>query len=555
MANENDSDPFERYFRPRPGGPRSSAGPESGEGRPDGVIIDDTRAPRVDVARSGSRRRARGGARPSATPRRRRRFLMVTATMSVFVLLSSGGAWAFQGFMMGQVQKINPFEGLGNRPDAGPKGAMNILVAGVDRREGLKPEQIRRLRLGRFEGERSDTMMLVHLSADHDKVSVVSLPRDSLVTIPAHRSNGSEGVKGTPVPARPGKLNWAYTFGGSQLTIHTIEQTTGVRVNHYVEVNFLGFIKVVDSLGGVDVCTEQPIDDPKSGLRLPAGRTHVPGEKALAYARARYTLGGGDDLGRIDRQQQFMAALMHQALSGSTLTDPVKATRFLSATLAAVRVDKGLADDAQALLKQMKALSTDSVAFAGVPLADSNYMTRLNGSLPQSTVRWDPQRAQDLFGKLRRDESFVQPAPAASPTASPSSPSKQNKSDLTVRPADIQVRVINGVGTRGVAREAAADLRGAGFRPVVVPGMARRTGQRETLIQYGAGRADSARTLAAAIPGARLRRVPSLGDRVQVVVGSSWTRAKKVKVAAAEGGVAEVKDAHPPRTATQNLCK
>jgi LCP family protein required for cell wall assembly len=482
---------------------------------------------------------------------------MVTATMSAFVLLSSGGAWAFQGFMMGQVQKVDPFQGLGNRPDAGPRGAMNILVAGVDRREGLRPEQIRRLKLGRFEGERSDTMMLVHLSAGHDKVSVVSLPRDSLVTIPAHRSNGSEGVKGTPVPARPGKLNWAYTFGGSQLTIHTIEQTTGVRVNHYVEVNFLGFIKVVDSLGGVDVCTEQPVNDPKSGLRLPAGRTHVPGEQALAYARARYTLGGGDDLGRIGRQQQFMAALMHQALSGSTLTDPVKATRFLSATLAAVRVDKGLADDSQALLKQMKGLSTDSVAFAGVPLADSNYMTRLNGALPQSTVRWDPQRAQDLFGKLKRDEPLLQPAPASS-SSSPASPApspSRSGNDLTVRPADIQVRVINGVGTRGAARRAASDLSGAGFRPVVVPGTARRTGQQETLIQYGPGRADSARTLAAAIPGARLRRVPSLGDRVQVVVGSSWDGAKKVKAAAAAGGVAQAKDTQPPRTATQNLCK
>jgi LCP family protein required for cell wall assembly len=552
MANDKDSDPFERYFRPRPNGRQSAADQEPEEGQPDGVIVDGTRAPRVEVGGTRARRRPLSGPRSVVTARRQRRLLMVTATMSAFVLLSSGGAWAFQGFMLGQMQKINPFEGLGNRPDSGPKGAMNILIAGVDRREGMKPDQIRRLRLGRFEGERSDTMMLVHLSANHDKVSVVSLPRDSLVTIPSHRSNGSEGAKGAAVPARQGKLNWAYTFGGSRLSIATVEQSTGVRVDHYVEVNFLGFIKVVDALGGVTVCTEQPINDQKSGLQLPAGRSHVDGEKALAYARARYTLTGGGDLGRIDRQQQFMSALMHQALSTSTLTDPVKAAKFLGAMLKSIRVDEGLAGDAQALLKQMKGLSTDSVVFAKLPLADTNYMTRINGvGGPQSTVRWDQQGTQDLFRKIKRDEPLTPPAPTASPSPS------ATVNALTVRPVNIQVRVLNGVGTPGVARAAAADLRKAGFNPVVVPGTARQTGLRQTVIQYGGSRADSAKTLAAALPGARLKRLPSLGDRVQVIVGSSWDGVKRVKVSTPEtnGGAAAGAPASRARTATENLCR
>ncbi|GAA2085309.1 LCP family protein [Actinomadura alba] len=549
MANDNDSDPFERYFRPRPNGRQSPADPEPDEGRPEGVIIDDTRSPRVEVG--SSRRRRRGAARSAMNARRQRRFLMVTATMSAFVLLTSGGAWAFQGFVLGQIEKIDPFDGIGNRPDAGPKGAMNILVAGVDRRDGMKPDQIRRLRLGRFEGERSDTMMLVHLSTDHDKVSVVSLPRDSLVTIPAHRSNGSEGAKGTPIPPRQGKLNWAYPYGGSSLTIETVEQTTGVRVDHYVEVNFLGFIKVVDALGGVKICTEQAIDDPKSGLRLPAGSSHVDGEKALAYARARYTLSGGSDLGRIDRQQQFMSALMSQALSTSTLTDPVKATKFVTAMLKSIRVDKGLADDAQALLRQMKGMSTDSVAFTSVPLADSNYMTPINGSRPQSTVRWDQQGARDLFQKLKRDEPLIRPAAPASPTPSPT----KAGNELTVRPADIQVRVLNGVGTRGVARGAAEDLRKVGFDPIVVPGVAKQIGLEQTVVQYGGGRADSAETLAAAIPGAKVKRVPSLGDRVQVIVGSDWDGAKKVQVAGPAGDTGTEPKGPQAKTATQNLCK
>lgn len=115
-------------------------------------------------------------------------------------------------------------------------------------------------------------MMLVHISSKHDKVTVVSLPRDSLVTIPAHRSNGVEGAKGAEVGQRQGKLNWAYMYGGAPLTVQTVERATGVHVDHYVEVNFLGFLKVVNALGGVTVCTPTAVNDPKSGLRLPRRR-------------------------------------------------------------------------------------------------------------------------------------------------------------------------------------------------------------------------------------------------------------------------------------------
>jgi LCP family protein required for cell wall assembly len=546
MANDDDSDPIERYFRPRPGSPEAEA--QTG-----GVVIGDTRAPHVPVGpRPGGHRRQATAPRGTGNARRQRRLLTVAAAMSSLVLLTSGGAWAFQGYVLGRVEKVDPFKGLGDRPGGGPKGAMNILVAGVDRRDGLTREQIKRLRLGRFEGERSDTMMLVHLSKGHDRISVISLPRDSLVTIPEHESNGTEGPKGTRVTARQGKLGWTYSYGGSPLTINTIEKTTGVRIDHYVEVNFLGFIKMVDALGGVTVCSQQPINDPKSGLVMSAGKSPVNGEKALAYARARYTLPGGSDLGRIDRQQQFMAALMQQALSTATLTDPVKATRFLNASLQAVRIDKELADDAPDLLGQLKGLSTDRVAFANVPLANANYLTRINGvGAAQSTVLWDQQRAQPLFQKINKDESLIEQAPAASP-----SPTKSS-SGVTVAPGDIQVHVLNGVGSPGVARGAAGDLRKVGFNPVVVPGTAKRTGVEQTVIQYGPERADSARTLAAAIPGAKLKKMPALGGRIQVIVGSTWKGARKVQVVAGGGQAAAPsgRQNDAAKTATQQICE
>ncbi|WP_433328925.1 LCP family protein [Spirillospora sp. CA-294931] len=549
MADGRDSsdepDPLERYFRPRPAG---GTGDPSDDGEIEGVTIDGVPAPRVTVDAPRGPRRPGPGLSPRAatSARRQRRFLGVTGAISAFVLLSSGGAWAFQEYVTGAIDKVD-VEGLGKDKDA-PKGALTILVAGVDRREGLTREQQRKAKLGREPGERSDTMLLVHISRDHDKVTVVNLPRDSYVTIPAHKSNGTEGPKGSSVPSRPGKLTWSYQFGGPDLTVDTIKRATRVSIDHYVEVNFYGFVNMVDALGGVDVCTETPINDKKSGLQLPAGKTHVDGLKALGFARARYTLTGGSDLGRIDRQQQFMAAMMKQALSSKTLSDPVKSTRFLNAALDSLRVDKKLAKGLPKLAEQMKDLSTDNLTFAKVPLSNPGHNAMLwNSGQPQSTVLWDEERARDLFSKIRKDEPVTKP-----PKPSPS-PSK-DPGGLTVAPGDVQVRVLNGVGTPRLAAKAAGDLEDAGFDNATVgTGVAQR-GLATTQIQYGSAGEAAAKTLAAAIPGAKLKKVSSLGSRLQLLVGEDWSGAKKVKVQATSAPSPDEKELETD-SATQKLCK
>ncbi|HEX6470457.1 MAG TPA: LCP family protein [Streptosporangiaceae bacterium] len=564
----DDPDPFERYFRPRRGGAAPAGeGPDgggSGAEPPDaeqaeGISIDDRRAPRVPVRRHrGGRRRAvpaQVSAQAAASIRRKRRTLIGTAAISSVVLVSSGVAWSFQGYVTGNINKVDPFQGIGSRPDTGPKGAMNILIAGVDRRQGLSRDQIYRLHLGRDDGARSDTMMLVHLSTNHDRVTIVNLPRDSLVTIPAHRSNGSEGPRGAQVPDRQGKLTWTYQYGGPQLTVKTIERATGVRIDHYIEVNFLGFVKMVDALGGVTICTEEPINDKKSGLRLPAGKSHVDGVKGLAFARARYSLTGGSDLPRIGRQQEFMAAMMQQALSTSTLTDPVKFTRFLNAALKSLRVDPGLASNVTALARQMRGLTTDSVVFADVPLANPNYMVSISGSPPQSTVLWDGRAAGALFRDIKRDESIIKPPPSPAPSATAPATASPGTTPA-VPPGKITVRVLNGVGTPGLARKAAGQLHAAGFTAIVVPGTTSRIGHKVTVVEYGPGHDAAAKTLAAAIPGARLKRVPTLGGTLQVIVGSSWRGARKIGSATtghtqASTGLKNVL----AKTATQKLCK
>ncbi|GAA2624014.1 LCP family protein [Actinomadura fulvescens] len=544
-----DADPFERYFRPRPGDGAAEGDHEDGEDGIEGVTVDGTPAPRVAVETPRGPRRPGPGLSPRAamSARRQRRFLMLTGTMSAFVLLTAGGAWGFQNYVTSAIDKVK-VGGLGKDKDA-PKGAMNILVAGVDRREGLTRAQQKAARLGNEPGERSDTMLLVHVSRNHDRVTVVNLPRDSYVTIPAHKSNGSEGAKGSKVPARAGKLTWAYQFGGRDLMVDTIKQATNVSIDHLIEVNFYGFVSMVDALGGVDVCTEEPIDDRKSGLKLAAGKSHLDGLKALSFARARYSLTGGTDLGRIDRQQQFMSAMMKQALSSKTLSDPVKSTKFLNAALKSLTVDEKLAKNLPKLADQMKNLSTDHVTFAKIPLSDPGHNTMLwNAPSPQSTVLWDQNRARELFGRIKRDQPLVEP-PKPAPSATP-----QDRNAPTVPPGDIQVLVRNAVGTPGLARRAGGDLEKAGFNVTVVQGVARR-GLASTVIQYGPGRKDSAATLAAAIPGAKIKQVDSLGSRVQVLVGANWKGAQKVKVKKPATPGAPSNSALETGTATSKLCK
>lgn len=524
MADEDD--PFEQYFKPRPAGAEGPGGPVADDsGSWDAVGIDADRAQRVQVPPARARRASAASAHKAV---RRRRSVMITAAFSSFVLLGSAVAWASTETFRKKLKTIEiSMDGPG---ESGPKGAMNILLAGVDKRDGISEADIKRLKLGRTEGARSDTMMLMHVSKNHDKVTIVSLPRDSLVTIPAHKT-----ATGGQAGAQSGKLTWAYSYGGAQLMKDTIQGATGVKIDHYVEVNFLGFLKVVDAVGGVEICTEKPINDKASGLKLAAGTHHVDGAQALAFARARHGL--GEDIGRMQRQQEFMSALMSQAIGKSK--DPVTATKVLNAFLSAVRVDEGLKKNVNSLAQQFKDISLGNVEFAKVPIANQAG-TAFLGGVNQSVVLWDENAARKMFKKIVNDESLVEPKAAPKPGVQP----------LTVPPSQISVRVKNGVGTPGLAKTASAALGKVGFRAAWVIGVAQRKNTKETLIQYGPGREDSARTLAAAIPGARLKKVPALGNLIEVIVGSSWSKPKAVQVAGqAPAGAIET------RTATQNLCK
>ena len=196
--------------------------------------------------------------------------IRIITSLSIAIVAISAISWLGLGQVSGAINRIDVFGSLSKRPDK-PNTALNYLLVGSDTRVGLTKEQSKLLRVGTTKsaaGARSDTMLLVHINKARDKATIISIPRDSLVTIPAHQSSL---YKDRTVAAAKGKINAAYAWGGAPLLIQTIEQETGVRIDHYIEIGFAGFAGMVDALGGIQVCTKKDINDPKSHLILNAG--------------------------------------------------------------------------------------------------------------------------------------------------------------------------------------------------------------------------------------------------------------------------------------------
>ena len=210
---------------------------------------------------------------PRGAPRRARQVvrvgsILVAAAAAAMVLVVSGSGYGLLVWSDAGIDRVDAFAATADRPAASPDGSTTFLMVGSDARTGMSKADRRRLHVGNNPstvGRRADTMLLVHVSSRHDAVTAVSLPRDSYVTIPAH-----VGTDGSTVPERRNKLNAAYAVGGPSLAVATVERSTGVRIDHYVEVDFLGFEELVNAVGGVDVCTSKPLRDVQ-GRPAPAG--------------------------------------------------------------------------------------------------------------------------------------------------------------------------------------------------------------------------------------------------------------------------------------------
>ncbi|MFI6545317.1 LCP family protein [Streptomyces prunicolor] len=269
-----------------------------------------------------------------------------------------------------------------------PTGSLNILVLGSDSRSG---KENKALGGGDSSGARSDTAMVVHIDAGRKKATIVSIPRDTLVTRPSCplSSGGS-----TPV-AYSAMFNTAYSVGGPVCAVKTVESITGVRMDHYIEIDFAGFAKLVNALGGVTVTTTQDIDDDDSHLHLKKGTHHLNGKQALALARTRHGIGDGSDLGRIGLQQMLVKALLTQISTNDLLTDPTKLYEVTDAVTDSLTTDTGL-DSLSELIslgQSVKDLSADAVTTVTMPNVTAP-------SDPNRVVAKEPA-ASDLWESLR----------------------------------------------------------------------------------------------------------------------------------------------------------
>jgi LCP family protein required for cell wall assembly len=382
------------------------------------------------------------------------------------------------------------------RPARGP--GMNILLVGLDRREGLSQATKNRLHVNGQQCDCADVMMLLHVSADRNRVSVVSIPRDSYVRFASHRDSGTGFGKITERTTRHlGKINSAFSHGGPSLTVRTVEQATGVRVDHYAETDFAGFEKTVDRFKGAQVCTNKPLEDKNSGLKLPRGTQVLNGNNSLRYVRARHVDPPGD-LGRIRRQQHVLGELM-RTMSGERMTgDPVELMRTFDILRGSVRWDSGFTTGGLlGLAVELRGLTARQTEFATVPIADFDHRAPLWGS----TLRWDGPRARALFDDLREDRPVTgNPATGPAPGSKP----------VPYAPEEVTVRV---EGSGEPAARMAQDLRDNGFQ--VVAGQLSADGPRSgrTEITYDPYWERKASTLQSALPGAVLRPVAVTGDK------------------------------------------
>ena len=360
------------------------------------------------------------------------RSIKIFTGISIAVLaISAISALAF-GTVTASINKIDVFNGIDKRPEK-KSTAMNYLLVGSDTREGLSKEELKKLRVGSVAtaaGKRSDTMLLVHISKARDKAILISIPRDTFALVPEHKSKS-----GKIIPAVHSKINSSFNWGGAPLLIQTIEEMTELKIDHYVEINFAGFARIVDSIGGVEVCTKKNINDPKSHLILEAGVHTLNGIESLKYVRTREFDGMGD-LGRMQRQQAFMSAVLRKATSAGVLLNPVTMASFINSALSAVTTDSELKNsDLIALAKQMKSLSTSSVRTLTVPLSNLSY----NSNGVTSAVLWDPVLAPQLWTRLREDQAVVDEVTASPSPSSTKSPSVEIIDKFKTRTAEDNV--------------------------------------------------------------------------------------------------------------------
>jgi LCP family protein required for cell wall assembly len=482
---------------------------------------------------------------PAPKPKSSRRPMLLAARslaalFAVLALALTGGAWQWstsKNARLNTISALDPNSGDIRDPN-GQYGDEDFLIVGVDSRAGENAN------MGAgdtddADGARSDTVMLVNIPANRKRVVAVSFPRDLAITpLQCEAWNPDTGKYGPLYDKKTGtwgskmvytetKLNSAYAFGGPKCLVKEIQKLSGLSINRFIAVDFAGFARMVDALGGVEVCTSAPLHDYELGTVLEhAGRQVVDGPTALNYVRARQvTTETNGDYGRIKRQQLFLSSLLRSLISEDTLLDLNKLNNVVNMIISDTQVDNVKTKDLVQLGQSLQGMAAGHFTFVTVPTG----ITDQNGDEPprmadvralfDAIINDDPlpeendQNAQSLGTTPSTAPTKKAPPPSANPEA-------LRQQVTTTAPQDVTVRVSNATTQSGLATTATSQLKRDGFNVMTPDDYP--SSVNATTVLFSPGNEQAAATVASSFANPKIQRVSGYGQVVQVVLGPDF---------------------------------
>ena len=450
---------------------------------------------------------------------RRWRLLRVIgwAAVVVVVLVAAGSVAAYAKYrsVVNSISRVPvPARDLGKRPPT-YNSALNILVYGSDSRANLTFHQQVLLHVGRNDGEdNTDSIMIVHIAPGRRGATVLSIPRDTQVPYYACRPGRAAGQKWPGQQADPGaleRINAVLAAGGPSCLWKTVEQQTGIHIDHFIGLGLSGFVNIIDDLGGVNVCVPFTVKDPVSGLKLHAGEHHIGGVQALAFWRTREGIGTGSDLERIQRDQYLLAQVLHGILRSGLLSSPSKMLAVASDAARAMTTDTGLTSSGLLqIAESLRGLSSRNVQFVTAPNAPY--------PLDPDEVEFQQPQADALFSAIAHDSRLPSASGGITSATTPGSAGLPDAS-----PSRVGVQVLNGSGVLGIGAQVSAALTSRGF-VIDGTGDAAAFSYTRSVIEYASSAAlPAVRTLKAQLTSVTIRQDSSLTPgTIDLIVGSSF---------------------------------
>lgn len=471
-------------------------------------------------AAAGGHRRSGSRSRKAPKSRRRRTLRWIGIGTAVAVLGTAGAGWAYYEHLNANIKKdeLNLSDAKLSKSQANAEGQtpLNILLMGSDSRNSDENVKLGGAKDTRGEKPRADVQMLLHLSADRTNMTVISIPRDTRVTIP----KCTDPHDGTVYKKSEDIINASLTHGGPGCTVATWEEMTGISVDHFMMIDFAGVVNMADAIGGVPVCVNKNIYDKQSGLKLKAGTTTIKDEQALQWLRTRHGFEDGTDLGRTHAQHMYMNSMIRELKKGAKLTDPGQLTGLAEAATKSVTVDKGLGTVKKLydLGNELKKVPADRITMTTMPW-DWDPANKAH-VIPK------PGDADKLFALVRADNPVD--GKAKKPTPGATAGASAAPTDAAAPKGEIAVTVRNGTATAsqaavsGRAKAVVSRLDALGFTqaaPDTTP-----QPQADTTVSYPSDslKGDAqAVAKALGLPDSAVRSSRSVSG-VTVVVGSDW---------------------------------